>query len=124
MLHQPDMKRLNQTGQWSTVIAFLAIAWLAVLPSEIAAIDDFNDKLKHLFAFGVLTIGLLRYWRMAAVPAVICLLCFGVGIEVVQSFIPGRTASAWDVLADLAGILAGLALVALSPVRPASADSF
>lgn len=118
------MKRLNQTGQWSTVIAFLAIAWLAVLPSEIAAIDDFNDKLKHLFAFGVLTIGLLRYWRMAAVPAVICLLCFGVGIEVVQSFIPGRTASAWDVLADLAGILAGLALVALSPVRPASADSF
>lgn len=118
------MKRLNQTGQWSTVIAFLAIAWLAVLPREIAALDDFNDKLKHLFAFGVLAVGLLRYWQMAAVPTVISLLCFGVGIEIVQSFIPCRTASAWDVLADLAGILAGLVLVVvLSPVRPASADS-
>jgi len=81
------MKRLNQTGQWATVIAFLAIVWLAV--------------------------GLLRYWRMAAVPTVISLFWFGVEIEVVQSFIPGRNASAWDVLADLAGILAGLVLMVL-----------
>ncbi|MFN8892561.1 MAG: VanZ family protein [Betaproteobacteria bacterium] len=36
------------------------------------------------------------------------MLAYGVFIELVQSRIPGRAASGWDVLADAAGIALGL----------------
>lgn len=98
------MISVNRIAQSSTIVAFLAVAWLSVLPSEIAVVDDFNDKAKHVFAFLVLATGLLRYWRISWPIAVLGLLGYGILIEVVQSYVPGRTASAADVLADIAGI--------------------
>jgi len=98
------MISVNRIARLSTIVAFLAVAWLSVLPSEIAVVDDFNDKAKHVFAFFVLAAGLLHCWRISRSIAVLGLLGYGILIEVVQSHVPGRTASAADVLADIAGI--------------------
>ena len=67
-----------------------------------------NDKLNHLLAFGVLAALVDRSfpsqepgqgWGKWA-----SLLGYGLFIEVVQSFLPYREASGWDLLADGAGI--------------------
>ena len=74
-----------------------------------------NDKLNHLLAFGVLAAladhsfpspGPGQGWGKWA-----SLLGYGLFIEVVQSFLPYREASGWDLLADGAGI--GLYVVAV-----------
>lgn len=104
------MEHLNRAGRWATLLAFVAIAYLAVQPSNVTLVDDFNDKSKHILAFFVLTVGLLRYWRLSWTSTALALLAFGVGIEVIQSHIPGRTASPWDALADGVGFLIGWGL--------------
>jgi len=101
------MEHLNSAGRWATIMAFLAITYLAIQPSSIVLVDSFNDKIKHILAFFVLTVGLLRYWRLSWPLTAVVLLAFGVGIEIAQSFIPGRTATPWDVLANGFGFLLG-----------------
>lgn len=103
------MEHLNRAGRWATLLAFVAIAYLAVQPSNVTLVDDFNDKSKHILAFFVLTVGLLRYWRLSWASTALALLAFGVGIEVVQSFIPGRTATPWDLVANCIGFALGWA---------------
>ena len=72
--------------------------WLAVM-----------DKWSHMFAFLVLTVwfaGLYRrrsYWQLA-----LWLLAFGAMIELCQGAIGHRSAEWLDLVADAAGILAGL----------------
>lgn len=113
------MPSLSQVGRWATVVAFLAISWLAIQPSNIAAVDEFNDKSKHVFAFFVLGVGLLRYWRLSWPVTGLALLAFGIAIEFAQYFIPGRTASVWDVLADLVGIWLAILVRHLPHLHPA-----
>lgn len=105
-----QMTVINRIGRGATVIAFLAICWLSVMPSEIAAVDGFNDKAKHVFAFLVLAVGLSTFWRISRPFVVSMLIAFGLTIELVQWFVPGRNASVWDVLADAIGIASGLLL--------------
>lgn len=70
------------------------------------------DKLQHLLAFGSMALaGALGFVSRARVAA--GLLGYGVFIEVVQRWVPGRDASADDVLADAAGIALGLLAEAL-----------
>jgi len=72
------------------------------------------DKLLHLIAYGILAAsflyGLQPFTKQITLPAAgitVVLFCFayGVGDEFHQSFIPGRLASVWDVLADTAGAI-------------------
>ena len=89
-------------------IAVLAFAPLASDPGT------GNDKLNHLLAFGVLAAladrsfpgpGPGKGWGKW-----VSLMAYGLLIEGVQSFLPYREASGWDLLADGAGI--GLYVVA------------
>ncbi len=71
-------------------------------------VDVFGwDKLNHLIAFLTLSVlGYLAYagtnepWKVS-----FCLLGYGLGIEVIQGMVPGRTTSLNDLLADGCGIL-------------------
>ena len=69
------------------------------------------DKLQHVLAFasmaGVGALGFASRARLAA-----GLTAYGVFIELVQIWVPGREASAADVAADAVGIALGLLLVA------------
>ena len=108
---------MTLVGRWATVIALIAIIYLAIEPSNIQTVDAMNDKGKHTFAFFVLTVGFLGFWRFPLLPVGLSLLAFGVAIECMQYFIPGREASFRDVMADLLGILLGVLLVRYAPKK-------
>lgn len=76
------------------------------------------DKLYHMAGFAVLAMCM----RLAFVDGrtgvqVTCMLALGAGIETVQAFIPGATASLWDFLADAIGTGLGLLAMQLPLLR-------
>jgi len=101
----------------TTLLAFIAITYLAIMPSNVPVIDEANDKFKHILAFAVLAWCLSRYrnwpWRRVTV----LLLTYGICIEMVQTFVPGRYSSALDVLADCVGIMIGIGMARRSARR-------
>lgn len=109
---------LSRVVLWGPVVAYMALIFAlsarSVLPSPLGL----NDKVVH-FAFygGLATLALrataggrlaglsmramLAAWAIASV--------YGASDEFHQSFVPGRSADPWDLLADAAG--AALAVV-------------
>jgi VanZ family protein len=87
-------------------IAVIAITVLALVPAQQVPVTTSWDKLDHWLAF--FTLALLAehgfpqqpFWRRIA----LCLLAYGVGIEIAQWFTPDRDADVMDVLADSIGI--------------------
>ncbi len=103
----------------------IVICFLAFDPKPPQFTDVANDKVNHLLAFGSLgftgalsqVVGLRR-----TVGVAVALVAFGGFIEIVQTYIPGRSGEWGDVLADAVGIALGLGLAALwrRLQRPAS----
>jgi len=91
----------------------LALALLVVTQLTTAPVDSlppwqFNDKLEHLLAFyglALLTDFSFRDSRYGLVK-VAGLLGYGLLIELIQSFIPYRSFSLWDLGADAFGLAA------------------
>jgi len=100
--------RIEILGRAATVLAFIVISYLAFTPDTIPVVDDSNDKFNHVLAFAVLAVGLVRFWRMAWWAAGLFLLVYGIGIELVQAYLPWRSASLRDVVADSVGIAMGV----------------
>lgn len=77
---------------------------------------EINDKVVHLFLFGALG-GLLAWGRARARATVghglllVLGLLYALSDEFHQRFVPGRTPSGWDLLADGIGLVAGYAVV-------------
>lgn len=104
----------------------LTLGWMALIfflssRPDVPAPELFSqqDKVAHLLVFGVL--GLLLAFSLAP-PAeatwrrvfliTVLVAVYGVTDELHQYFVPGREASAWDVLADgVGGFLAGALLL-------------
>lgn len=88
-------------------ITFVVITLLALLPQDQAVLTTGWDKTNHLLAFFVLALLIdrsyphLSLWRIK-LPL---LLVYGLWIELLQWFIPGRFFSGFDVLADGLGLL-------------------
>jgi len=88
-------------------ITTIAIFILAITPSADISIVPYADKILHISAFFTLSLELNRAsstikHRLRNMGA---LLAFGVFIEFAQSLTPNRTASIYDIIADLIGIL-------------------
>ena len=83
------------------------IMWLAATPLHVPQVDpDWGDKVNHAAAFCVLF--LVGYRAYRRIFYIWCgLIAYGIVIEILQSFLPFRTASAEDVIADIAGIALG-----------------
>jgi VanZ family protein len=104
---------------WLPVAALCAVIFIQSAyppPGQIPAWPHV-DKLLHLCVYGLLgvlicralsTIGPLNAnnWRLLACAVVMTTL-YGLSDEWHQSFVPGRNASAADLLADFVGALAG-----------------
>jgi VanZ family protein len=110
---QPRMRTL-----WRCVFVLVitAVTALALHPRapEIVTFEN-ADKVRHLLAFGTLAFlaQLMRSTRMwHTLQNAGALMVYGAGIEVAQSFVPGRFASAADWAADGVGVALGLAAVA------------
>ncbi|ANM28793.1 hypothetical protein ABI59_02960 [Acidobacteria bacterium Mor1] len=87
--------------------------WLGSSDTTIQSEVMRYDKLLHAGAYGLLQLLMLRAChggftparRAAMLTAAAASLSHGVISETLQSFIPGRTASVWDLVADIVGIL-------------------
>jgi VanZ family protein len=90
---------------------------MAFTPMTHSEMPHINDKMQHFLAFGYLTLALRFAYPSWATPQRTwwLLFAYGVCIEVVQTFIPRRQSSGWDLMADSTGIL--VALVGMHLVR-------
>ncbi|MDD2790599.1 MAG: VanZ family protein [Sulfurimonas sp.] len=86
------------------------IIFLATTTAKIEMVENVWDKANHFAAFFVLYLLLsFSYKKLSIWFKIIVLLAFGVLIETVQYFIPGRYFSFLDVFADSLGIAIGIA---------------
>ncbi len=97
-------------------ITAFAIFYLALVPSNEIFIDfGLGDKFNHFLAFFTLSLLLNRSSSsyQKRLRNVISLILFGILIEIVQYFVAYRSASVYDVLADILGIIAFQSLYTL-----------
>jgi VanZ family protein len=90
------------------VLAVLVATYIATAPLMFPPLADINDKVLHGLAFFVLAFLLdFSFPRSEfGFSKAFALLLYGIGIEVVQYFLPFRSFSALDVGADGIGIAA------------------
>lgn len=94
-------------------MAAVAIGWLALSPAPPPSLDTGWDKLNHLLAFavlGVLAQGVGPQPGKPGVTAAVSTFLYGVLIEAVQAWVPGRSSDWQDLLANAAGIAVGVGL--------------
>lgn len=105
------------------ILLWFGVALAAVLalgPGPALPPVEGQDKLQHAAAFAALAFAAALAYPAPAGRArgrsawiAVALMGYGVAIELAQSQIPSRTASAADVVADGAGVLLGLLLARL-----------
>ena len=97
----------NQAGaRLALALALLVATWLMLTPAPPAAAGQVNDKLAHLLTFAGLAFLAHAGWpQQGFAPRLwLPLLAYGLAIEGLQSFVPGRSCSLFDWLADAAGL--------------------
>jgi VanZ family protein len=115
---KPLRRRNAWLALWLCGVTVLVVVCL--LPSPDLPDLHVSDKLEHALAFALLAGSAVQLFERRALFAVgVGLLALGVGIEFAQAlFTTTRAMEAADVVADTAGIVAGLA-IALTPLRDA-----
>jgi VanZ family protein len=115
---------------WGPFLAALAIIfWLSSL-STVPGASYFWDKFLHAFGYAGLGILALRAFHGGFTPARlvptllagVAVLLWGISDEFHQSFVPGRDASALDLLADMIGFLLAVALFHAQNLRALRLD--
>ncbi len=101
------------TGENTARVLFPVLEWLFPHASSttILHIHEFIRKAAHFAEFFILSLTLLRGvragrsgWRLSwALAALAIAACYASFDEVHQAFVPGRTASIYDVLLDTSG---------------------
>jgi VanZ family protein len=110
-LHSPQLHRA-----WRVLWLLLAlvVCSLAFEPGERAPTLGMGDKVNHMAAFAALgfvaALALPAGWRETAIASAVGL-ALGIFIEVVQAFLPTRTAELADVVGDAVGLAIGMALL-------------
>ena len=90
-------------------INLFVIEYLALTPQHIEALDGLWDKQNHFIAFFVLFMLLsFAYTHFSTLKKIALLLLVGFQIEAIQYFIPGRSSSFMDIVADSIGIIIGV----------------
>ena len=90
-----------------------------------------SDKVGHLIAYAALGVLVTRgvsgrlpmriTWRAAALSLIVTI-TYGAGDELHQSFVPGRSADIYDLVADAAGGLLAVGACALWGILPVRSD--
>ena len=107
----PTLKKTTNLYRTLLVLMLAAISYLATT-RDVGIMEDLNDKVSHVLAFFVLSLLVDGSWpslRFGALKMV-GLLGYGLFIEMVQHFVPRRSASFLDLVADGVGILLYLSL--------------
>ena len=110
---------LTLPGHWIEALQVWALTWWPWPSSGLASSPLPIDKVIHASLFAVCAALFVRGWTTFRERWwVICLMLFlyGVVTEVIQYFVPGRSASIGDLLADAAGGVIGV-VAALAYLR-------
>lgn len=111
---------------WAGTI--IAVFWGSLTPIQLPLSEiSFSDKSIHGGAYLLLTVlgALSMRGRNNRRMAFVSMSLMGWGIEVLQSFVPGRDCSAADGLANMLGGVAGYLLAPrVQPILAAAASSF
>ena len=107
--------QVSKTWKFLLLIIALVLLYVTLMPSvHVHSHYRHMDKVFHFIGFGAfafattLAFPLLKtYW------VILVSIGLGISVEVVQSFIPRRAFSYWDMVADLAGILFALLVVTI-----------
>jgi len=97
-------------------MALISINTLAFLPNydDLPSFVSVSDLLNHTMAFTVLYLLFERaHPNVSTMTRVSLLLFYGIMIEVVQYFLPTRSADPYDVIADSTGIVIAILLIRL-----------
>lgn len=90
------------------------IEYLALTSQHIEIVESFWDKQNHFVAFCTLYVLLsLAYMLLSTRAKSALLLLVGFQIEITQYFIPSRSFSLMDVVADSVGIMIGIGIYRL-----------
>lgn len=101
---------MNQLRALPFIIVLGIIVFSGLRPEPVPQVFDDQDKLHHMCAFAAMMFTLrLAFPQWRAFWAVAFSLTAGLLIEFGQSFLPNRTASAADMVANSVGILLGWA---------------
>lgn len=94
--------------------ALFGIEYLALTSQHIEIVESFWDKQNHFVAFFTLYVLLSMAYTHLSIRAKSALLFLvGCQIEITQYFIPERSFSLMDVVADSVGIMIGIAIYRL-----------
>jgi VanZ family protein len=110
MLFQPlplEIRRLA-TGALIFLVAF--VGWASMQPGLAPPSHYGLDKVIHIGAFAVLSAlaTAAAPSRRIALGVFVSLIALGIGSEIAQSFIPGRTGSLLDLASDVGGLVFGV----------------
>jgi len=100
-------------GPWQALLVLLlvVVSYLALTPKPLEGSESGLDKVGHLLAF--IALGFTGYLGLPARTALpFCLARIRGLLEVLQMFVPGRSAEWGDLLADGIGIGVGIGLAA------------
>jgi VanZ family protein len=108
------MAKLSQ-GTYRAVFAVYIIVILALSAYPIPdSVNTGNDKVNHFLAFLIFpAMAILAFREISPAKRFLLGLAFGLLIEFIQLFVPGRSAELLDVGADCLGLIAGEVLLRL-----------
>ncbi len=100
-------------GQFLALLVVYTLLGLASAPQE--TVGDYNDKLMHFTGYLVAGLSISMAWpRSLWWHRALFLLAYSTAIECLQYFLPTRSFSLMDILANTAGLLLGLAFFHLT----------
>jgi len=116
-----DLIKEARTWQWLLAATMAALLVISLLPPSVDLPSTGWDKANHALAFAVLGVLGRQSWPGRMPIVMPGLLAYGVLIEVLQSFVPGRDAEFADVVADAVGLALAAAAAMLVARRRARA---
>ena len=101
----PQLVSLSRIG---LIVCLVIVTALTVMPlQEFPPAENINDKVSHLLAF--LALAIVADYSFPEKDFIVSkglpLLAYGIGIEIVQYFLPYRSFSVLDMIADAMGLL-------------------
>ena len=92
------------------LLSIATVLFLWQFPNTGAQSIPYLDKLVHFGIFFVLAMTFHRAFALSAKLSLLFLACYGLAIEIAQSYAPGRGADVYDWVADAFGVIAYFAL--------------
>ena len=94
-------------------LGVIAVAWLSLAPQDTIPDVETWDKLRHFLAYAMLAVfGGLAYWaRRIEVAMGVLLVAYGCILEIARIYVPGRSGTIEDAIADGHGAMFGVGIV-------------